>query len=264
MPKKYSAKKLALRAENALNANYVLVSEDVLEGMEEVWTNRTRPRESRDALETRLFVTVNYRVSIGSDWVVRRSIFCLAFDEEALNRLRQYSKRASPPLAIKNARRLGKNNAENLLRDLKSQAIPQYIASALSKKTQELRTVAGTSSSSACPVYEFVDRPDYPTDEKRPYEIIDQVYDWCKKSPEEPTESYLGFSQQLSSLTSSLTDPTVASHFPHAKPIKEEQSVLVASYPDPFSLDDNGLRLCLYVVPGSLEPPTKKTLTKAL
>jgi hypothetical protein len=160
VPKGRSVNRLAKDAENVLNANYVLLSEDVLWRMEEIWTNRARPRQCQDPLETRLFATVTYHATVSDNWELKRIIYCLAFDEEALNLLRQYSKRKSTPVAIRNARRFGKNNAETLLGVLKSQSIQQNLASAIVSKRQQLRTVGGTPSSSTCPIFEFVDTSD--------------------------------------------------------------------------------------------------------
>jgi hypothetical protein len=67
-------------------------------------------------------------------WELNRVILCLAFDEEALNLLRQYSGRAFTPVVIKRARILRKDNAESLLTVLKSQSIQQNLASLCFKK----------------------------------------------------------------------------------------------------------------------------------
>lgn len=53
LPKGRSYKKFARNAENVLNVNHVLVSEDVLGRMEEIWTNRARRRQCQDVPEKR-------------------------------------------------------------------------------------------------------------------------------------------------------------------------------------------------------------------
>lgn len=272
LPKGRSPKKLARNAENVLNVNHVLVSEDVLGRMEEIWTNRARPRQCQDVPEKRFFATINYHVSFAGNWELKRVISCLAFDEEALNLLRQYHGRKSIPVAIKRAKTLRKDNAETLLTDLKYQTVQKNLASALASQKQELRPVAGASTSSLCPTFEFADQSRYWSDDKgfqwhsdtTASEVIDQVYDWCKKGSEEPTQPYIRFSQQMSSLTDNSTDSTVAAHFPDCEPKQDEQYVLAASYVVDDRSFKSTLRLCLYVVPGPMEPPSKKLLEQAL
>lgn len=272
LPKGRSPKKLARNAENALNVNHVLVSEDVLGRMEEIWTNRARRRQCQDVTEKRFFATINYYVSFAGNWELKRVVYCLAFDEEALNLLRQYHGRKSIPVAIKRAKTLRKDNAETLLTVLKNQTVQQNLASALASQRQELRPVAGASSSSLCPTFEFADQGKYWFDDKgfqwhsdtTASEVIDQVYDWCKKGSEEPTQPYIRFSQQMSSLTDNSTDSTVAAHFPECEPRQDEQYVLAASYIYDGRSYKPTLHLCLYVVPGPMEPPSKKLLEQAL
>jgi hypothetical protein len=273
IPKRRSPKKLARNAENVLNVNHVLVSEDVLGRMEEIWTNRTRRRQCQDVPEKSFFATINYNVFFTGNWELKRVISCLAFDEEALNLLRQYHGRKSIPVAIKRAKILRKDNAETLLTALKNQTVQQNLASALASQRQELRPVAGASSSSLCPTFEFADQSRYWLDDKGSQwssdatanEVIDQVYDWCKKGSEEPTQPYIRFSQHMSSLTDSSTNSTVAAHFPECEPRQDERYVLAASYKwdERWSYKQN-LHLCLYFVPGPVEPPSKKLLEQAL
>lgn len=272
LPKGRSPKKLARNAENVLNVNHVLVSEDVLGRMEEIWTNRARRRQCQYVPEKRFFATINYYVSCTGNWELKRFIYCLAFDEEALNLLRQYHGRKSIPVAIKRAKNLRKDNAENLLTVLKNQTVQQNLASALASQRQELRPVAGASSSSLCPTFEFADQSQRWFDDKgfqwhsdtTASEVIDQVYDWCKKGFEEPTQSYIRFSQQMSSLTDNSTDSTVAEHFPDCESRHDEQYVLAASCVYDGMRYKPILHLCLYVVPGPMEPPTEKLLEHAL
>jgi hypothetical protein len=253
VPKSQSAKKLAIRVENVLNANSVLISEDVLRRMEEIWTNRARPRQCQDALETCFFATVIYHAEVAANWGLKVSIFCIAFDEEGLNILRQYSKRKSTPVAIRSARRFGKDNAETLLSVLKRQSIHQNLLSAIGSKKQKLQIVAGTPSSSTCPIFKFVDITDREWSDNTAHTVIEPVYDWCKRTPEEPMEPYLRFSQQLT---------TVASHFPGSEPTQDEEYMLVARYIDGHL--KSTLHLCLYSVPGFRGPPTTELLRDAL
>jgi hypothetical protein len=272
LPKGRSPKKLARNAENVLNVNHVLVSEDVLGRMEEIWTNRARRRQCQDVPEKHFFTTINYHVSFAGNWELKRVISCLAFDEEALNLLRQYHGRKSIPVAIKRAKILGKDNAETLLTVLKNQTVQQNLASALASQRQELRPVAGVSSSRLSPTFEFADQSRCWFDDKgfkwgsdtTASEVIDQVYDWCKKGSEEPTQPYIRFSQQMSSLTDNSTDSTVAAHFPNCEPRQDEQYVLAASHIYDKRSNESPLHLCLYVVPGQMEPPSKKLLEQAL
>lgn len=272
LPKGRSPKKLARSAENVLNVNHVLVSEDVLGRMEEIWTNRARRRQCQDVPEKHFFTTINYHASFSGNWQLKRAISCLAFDEEALNLLRQYHGRKSIPVAIKRAKILGKDNAETLLTVLKNQTVQQNLASALASQRQELRPVAGVSSSRLSPTFEFADQSRCWFDDKgfkwdsdtTASEVIDQVYDWCKKGSEEPTQPYIRFSQQMSSLTDNSTDSTVAAHFPNCEPRQDEQYVLAASHIYDERSNESPLHLCLYVVPGQMEPPSKKLLEQAL
>ncbi|KAH8796931.1 hypothetical protein F5882DRAFT_375096 [Hyaloscypha sp. PMI_1271] len=261
IPERRSPKKLARKAENVLNVNHVLVSEDALGRMEEIWTNRTRRRQCQDVPEKSFFATINYNVFFAGNWELKRVISCLAFDEEALNLLRQYYGRKSIPVAIKRAKILRKDNAETLLTALKNQTVQQNLASALASQRQELRPVAGASSSSLCPTFKFADQSRSWLDDKgfqwssdaTASEVIYQVYDWCKKGSEEPTQPYIRFSQHMSSLTDSSTNSTVAAHFPDCEPKQDER----------WSYQPT-LHLCLYVVPGPMEPPSKKLLEQAL
>lgn len=75
LPKGRSPKKLARNAENVLNVNHVLVSEDVLGRMEEIWTNRARRRQYQDVLEKRFFATINYYVSFAGNWELKRVMY---------------------------------------------------------------------------------------------------------------------------------------------------------------------------------------------
>ncbi|KAH7327491.1 hypothetical protein BKA65DRAFT_555045 [Rhexocercosporidium sp. MPI-PUGE-AT-0058] len=254
LPKGRSPKKLARNAENVLNVNHVLVSKDVLGRMEEIWTNRARPRQCQDVPEKRFFATINYHVFFAGNWELKRVMSCLAFDEEALNLLRQYHGRKSIPVAIKRAKTLRKDNAETLLTDLKYQTVQQNLASALASQRQELRPVAGASTSSLCPTFEFADQSRYWSDDKG--------FQWYSDAT--ASEPYIRSSQQMSSLTDNSTDSTVAAHFPDCEPKQDEQYVLAASYVDDDTLYMPTLRLCLSVVPGPMEPPSKKLLEQAL
>ena len=273
IPKGRSPKILARNAENVLNVNHVLVSEDVLGRMEELWTNRARPQQRQDVPEKRFFATINYCVSSAENWELRRVLACLAFDEESLNLLRQYHGRKSIPVAIKRAKILRKDNVEALLTGLKNQSVQQNLASALASQMQELRPVAGASSSSICPTFEFADQKKCWLDDRGSQwrsdatasEVIDQVYAWCKKGSEEPMQPYTRFSQQMSSLIDNPTDSTVSVHFPDCETLQEEQYVLAArySYDTSSYFWKSTLHLCLYVLPGPLDPPCAELLDQA-
>ncbi|PMD63792.1 uncharacterized protein K444DRAFT_584149, partial [Hyaloscypha bicolor E] len=83
--KPYTVKQLAKYATNTLDDwRTVLVSEDVLDSMEEVWTNRVRRKKPQHIPESRLFASIVYHTVVTRDWELQRIIYCLAFDEEAL------------------------------------------------------------------------------------------------------------------------------------------------------------------------------------
>lgn len=122
VPKRCTVKQLAKQATSALDTHRtVLVSEDVLDMMEEVWTNRTRPNKAQHIPETRLFASIVYHTVVTVNWELQRIIFCLAFDGESLSKVKGYTQQKSPPLAFKHARRFGKGNAEALISALKNQ-----------------------------------------------------------------------------------------------------------------------------------------------
>ena len=95
--------------------------------------------------------------------------------------------------------------------------------------------------------------------------MVGKVYDWTKTASEEP-QSFLRISQQLNTLAGSDVDSTVASYFPKSEPMKEEHFVLVVQYDWDrwIGLLTDKPRLCLYMVPGQLEPPTEEHLIRAL
>jgi hypothetical protein len=247
--KPYTVKQLARQVAGALDSySTVLVSEDVLDVMEEVWTNRARLRTPRHIPETRLFASIVYHTVVTYQWELQRIIYCLAFDGEALSKVKGYTQQKGPPSAFKNAKRFGKANAEALTSALKYQAIQENLASALASTRQELSKSAGTSAFNPCPTFEFVDKNYVPNGwtEKKTYEIIDKVYHWCEKNSEEPTEPFLRVSHQWNSLRGSSTSSTVASYFPNSIPTNDEQYVLVTQ-------DRYYKSFCIYAIPGLTE-----------
>jgi hypothetical protein len=263
VPKRCTVKQLARQVAGALESDRtVLVSEDVLDIMEEVWTNRTRPKTGQHIPETHLFTSIVYHTVVTHNWELQRIIFCLVFDREALSKVKGYTQQKGPPSAFKCARRFGKGNAEALISALKYQPMQQNLASALASTRQELCPCAGASSSNLCPTFEFVDINYHPNGwgEKKTYEIIDKVYHWCATNSEEPTEPFLRVSHQWNSLKCSSTNSTVASYFPNSIPTTDEQYVLVSHY-----YIYSRQSLCIYVIPGLTEATERlrKTLWSA-
>ncbi|KAH8682795.1 hypothetical protein BGZ60DRAFT_551610 [Tricladium varicosporioides] len=215
--------------------------------MEEIWTNRVRQRKERYIPEARLFASIVYHTVVAENWELQRIIFCLAFDEKALIKVKNYTPQKSPPYALKNAKRFGKSNTEALISALKNQSIQQNLASALASTRQELYKSAGASDSNPCPSFEFVDATYIPNrwSEKKTYELIDRIYRWCGKNSEEPKEPFLRVSHQWNSLTSGSTGSTVASYFPDCVHTTDEQYVLVAQ-----SRSYSRRQLRIYVIPG--------------
>ena len=249
--KPYTVKQLTKQATRAIGYGHtVLVSEDVLDKMEEHWTNRVRPNKTQRAPETTLFASIVYHTVVTSNWELHRILFCLVFDAEALSKVKDYTKKTSPLWASKNAKRFTRSNAETLILSLKDQSIQENLASALASTRQVLSRSAGASDSNPCPTFEFRDIAyvENGWGELKTYELINRVYDWCRKNSEEPTESFLRVSHQWNSLTSSSTGSTVASYFPNAMPATGEQYALVAQY-HRYSR----ITLCIYVTPGFTE-----------
>jgi hypothetical protein len=263
VPKRYSAKKLARDADTALETNNVLLSEHVLSRMEEIWTNNARPQSAKDFPKDNLFATIRYHATISRNWELKRYISCLVFDEDSLKLFRQFSGRKTIHSALKNARRLTEKNAEDLLNDLQSRSIQYNLAASLSTMRQNLRTVAGTSSSNPRPTFEFINTTH--GDNLSPVEdhVICKVYDWRKTGPGEPTESYLRFSRRQSAITKSSEERTVSSYFPDSVSPKNEDFVLVALHTSERHNNYN-YHLCLYNVTGKREPPSKSDLALAL
>jgi hypothetical protein len=252
--KPYTVKQLAKYATNALdNLRTVLVSEDVLDSMEEAWTNRVRRKKPQHIPESRLFASIVYHTVVTRNWELQRIIFCLAFDEEALCRVKNTVKKSkSAPYPLKNAQKFGKGNAEGLISALKDQSIQKNLASALASTRQELRKRSGSSIQTHCPTFEFADITYYQNgwNDLKTYELIDRVYHMCKKNSEEPTESFLRVSHQWNSLTDISPGSNVASYFPNSEPAIDEQYILVAQ-----NLRYSGVALCIYGIPGRTEAP---------
>jgi hypothetical protein len=261
VPPRCTAKQLAKQATSALdNYQTVLVSEDVLDLMEEVWTGRVRPKKAGHIPEKRLFASIAYHTDVTSSWELQRIIYCLAFDEGAFSKFKGYTPRKSPPVPFKHAKRFGRTNAEALIRTLRNHSIQQNLASTLASQTQELHQIGAAFSTSSCPTFEFRDVTYVHNgwNQKNPYEVVDRVYDWCEKNSEEPTEPFFRVSRQWNSLTSSLTPSTVASYFPNSVPAADEQYILVErDYPL------LGYEFCIYVISG-LTDVTNERLRKIL
>ena len=129
---KRNVKQHCFKAEKALELNTVLISDDVLWRMEEIWTDRARPRPAKNTPQSHLFASITCHTIIDHSWELKRVLSCAVFDEYALNLLRKQTKRKTATLTvIRNARRLRKDNAEALLNDLKSRPIQQTLAAAI-------------------------------------------------------------------------------------------------------------------------------------
>ncbi|KFY28868.1 hypothetical protein V493_02719 [Pseudogymnoascus sp. VKM F-4281 (FW-2241)] len=229
----------------------VLVSEDVLDTLEELWTNRARPKSAQHSVETRFFASIVYHTVVTTHWALQRIIYCLVFDAEALNQVKSFTPRKSPPMPFKYAKNFTKSNAEALIGSLQNQSIQQNLASALASTRQVLQEIGvGTLLPNSCATFEFVDIPYYKPSwgSIETYELIDKVYRSCEKNSEEPTEPFLRISHQWKSLIGNATGSTVASYFPNSAPATDEQYVLVAQ------VCPNGWEnLCIYVIPGLTE-----------
>jgi hypothetical protein len=228
----------------------VLISEDVLDTLEELWTNRARPKNPQHTVETRLFASIVYHTVMTNYWALQRIIYCLVLDEEAFTYVKSFTARKSPPMPFKTAKMFRKSNAEALIGSLQNQSIQQNLALALASTRQVLREEStGFSLPNSYATFEFanIDYIHARRGHIETYEVIDKIYRRCEKNSEEPTEPFLRISQQWNSLISDTTSSTVASYFPNSTPSTDEQHVLVAR-------DLHGESyLCIYVIPGPTE-----------
>jgi hypothetical protein len=263
IPMPHKPKPFATMAENALSVNHVLISDDLLSQMEEIWTHKARQQESHGASESEeLFATIVYHTEISSTWELKRFISCVVFDKEALDGLRTHSKRQTSHIALTNAKEFTRMNAENLLEGLQRHPIETNLAAAMARRGQYLRKVAGTPSGIQRPTFEFVDATEQHVSVV--YDLVRKVYKWRKTGPEEPVDSCLRFSRHSFSLTNTPEVPTVSSYFSVSVPSKHENFVLVARerYAQGISFLKPGL--CLYQVKPTEDPPSKKELAQAL
>jgi hypothetical protein len=268
IPKGRTPNSLATKAESSLSQNHVLISEDVLSTMEEIWTHKARRQETHGISEgEKLFATIIYHTEISNTWEPRRCISCAVFDREALDELRSFTKRKGRRAALLNAKEFSRENAVNLLHGLQDLNIEASLAAAIACRRQHLREIAGTPSSKQCPTFEFVDT--HSVDTFQPVvlaecELISPIYEWRKiaSSPKEPADSYLRFSRHSNSLEDTLATPTVSSYFLDSAPSKNEKYILVHRNRGDRRWISNCL--CLYQIKPTEGPPGKKELAKAL
>jgi hypothetical protein len=268
IPKGRTPNSLATKAESSLSQNHVLISEDVLSTMEEIWTHKARRQETHGISEgEKLFATIIYHTEISSTWEPRRYISCAVFDREALDELRSFTKRKGRRAALLNAKEFSRENAVNLLYGLQRLNIEASLAAAIACRRQHLREIAGTPSSKQCPTFEFVDT--HSVDTFQPVvlaecELISPIYEWRKiaSSPKEPADSYLRFSRHSNTLEDTLATPTVSSYFLDSAPSKNEKYILVHRNRGDRRWISNCL--CLYQIKPTEGPPSKKELAKAL
>ena len=268
IPKGRTPNALATKAESSLSQNYVLISEDVLSTMEEIWTHKARRQETHGISEgEKLFATIIYHTEISSTWEPRRCISCAVFDREALDELRSFTKRKGGKAALLDAKEFSRENAVNLLHGLQRLNIEASLAAAIACRRQHLREIAGTPSSKQCPTFEFVDTNSVDTFQPAVLaecELISPIYEWRKfaSSPKEPADSYLRFSRHSNSLEDTLATPTVSSYFLDSAPSKNEKYILVHQNRGDRRWISNCL--CLYQIKPTEGPPSKKELAKAL
>lgn len=268
IPEQRTPSSLATKAANSLSQNHVLISEDVLSTMEEIWTHKARRQETHGISEgEKLFATIIYHTEISNTWEPRKCISCAVFDREALDELRSLTKRPGRRGALLNAKEFSRENAVNLLHGLQGLSIEASLAAAIACRRQHLHEIAGTPSSKQCPTFEFVDT--HSVDTCQPMvlaesELISPIYEWRKisSSPEEPADSYLRFSRRFNSLEDTLAAPTVSSYFLDSAPSQNENYILVHQDRGDRSWISNCL--CLYQIKPTTGPPSKKELAKAL
>lgn len=261
VPANYTAKKLAGAAGSSLRDNHVLISEDVLRKMEEIWTNRARPQDSHSHSENQeLYATIVYHTEISKNLELQAFISCIAFDEEALVALQSYTARKTRHRALANARGLSRINAERLLGGLQQLSIESHLAAAIVQRRQHLKTVAGTRSTDFFPTFEFVDES--ASGYVRIEPLISKVYNWRKAGSREPTESYLRVSRDIRSLSSIPGASTVSSHFPTSEPSKDENFNLVVHTWRETNWHTK--HLCLYQIIPTKKPPSRQELAEAL
>lgn len=268
IPKGRTPNSLATKAEICLSQNHVLISEDVLSTMEEIWTHKARRQETHGISEgEKLFATIIYHTEISSTWEPRRCISCAVFDREALDELRSFAKRKIRRAVLINAKEFSRENAVNLLHGLQHLTIEATLAAGIACRRQHLCEIAGTPSSKQCPTFEFVDT--HSVDTCQPVvlaecELISPIYEWRKiaSSPKEPADSYLRFSRHSNSLEDTLATPTVSSYFLDSPPSKNEKYILVYQNRGDRRLISNCL--CLYQIKPTEGSPSKKELAKAL
>lgn len=263
VPTSHIAKKLAKQANEALEINSVVVSEQILMRMEEIWTNKTRQQLSQDVRRENIFATIVYHTRITENWELERSISCLAFDEEALRLFRQYSGQTTPHPALQAARKLSERNAEDLLQDLHTRTIQYNLAAALAEKKNLLRTVAGTSSSNQYPTFEFFAQSDSRSTSIE-LDVTSQIYSWSKSGPEEQEDTYIRFSRQANVVPNLSGERAVSSYFPGAVSLENEDYILVAYEMVPKGSWHRKNILCLYSVKDCAQPPSQQELARAL
>ncbi|KAE8448451.1 hypothetical protein EG329_009516 [Mollisiaceae sp. DMI_Dod_QoI] len=261
-----TADSLAIRVENSLSQNPILISENVLCMMEKIWTHKVRQQETHGLSEgENLFAVIIYHTEISREWELQRCISCAAFDREALDALQSFAKRQGDRAALPNAKEFSGKNAEDLLHDLQCLPIEANLAAAIACRRQHLEELAGSPSSK--PTFEFVET--HSTDTSRPCllvesELVSPIYNWRRKasSPQEPTDSYLRFSRHSAPLKDTIATPTVSSYFMDSVPSQEEKYVLVHQKRGDRRWSRHSL--CLYQIKPTEEPPSKKALAKAL
>lgn len=259
VPANYSAKKLAGVVGSSLRDNHVLISEDVLRNMEEIWTNRARPQGSHsDSENPELYATIIYHTEISRTLELKAFITCVAFDEEALVALQRYAARKTRNRALANAKGLSRINMEHLIRGLQQQSIESHLAAAIVQRRQHLRTVPGARSTDLFPTYKFADAAGSVLIETH----LSRIYNWRKTGSREPTDSYLRVSRDIRSLSSIPGASTVSSHFSTSETSNDENFNLVVYH----WIESTGheLSLCLYQIRPTKEPPSKQELAEAL